>query len=88
MSSRDFSNELRKLLDDGAGLDSALAKIRERGATIIESIVAVRSVQKSDLVEAKRLVHDSPAWSDLRAQHEEFLDELERLEQEVGHDQN
>ena len=84
MYPRDFSDYLRKLLRDGVDLDRALADLRGRGASIIESIVAVKRVHTSDLAEAKRLVHLSPVWSDVKAQDEDLWAELEHASDERG----
>ena len=66
-------------MDEGASLDAALGELRTSGASIMESIVTVRSVRGCDLKEAKRLVHFSPAWADVREQNEKFHEEIERL---------
>jgi len=57
------------MLREGATLDTALEALRAGGASIVESIVSVRSVRSCELVEAKRLVHASPVWSDVMTQN-------------------
>ena len=79
MQPRDFGHELRRRLDEGATLDVALGELRSSGASIVESIVSVRFARGCDLAEAKRLVHFSPIWADVRAQNEKFHEELDRL---------
>lgn len=69
-------------MDAGATLDAALAELREAGASIVESIVGVRSARQCDIAEAKRLVHFSPVWADVIAQNEKLHEELERLSQD------
>ena len=86
MRPRDLSAELRKLLGSDASLDAALGTLRANGASIVECIISVRSVRGCDLAEAKRVVHFSPAWADVRAQNEEFQAELEAAAGEYGHD--
>ncbi len=62
---RDFSKHLRSQLVGGTTLDTALRDLRVLGASIIECIVATKKVRGCDLVEAKRLIHDSRAWADV-----------------------
>ena len=78
MPPRDFSADLRKLLHEGASLDGALEILRVRGASVIESMMAVREVRSCDLGEAKRLVVTSPVWSAALEWHKELVEELER----------
>lgn len=70
---RDFSAQLRRSLADGSDLESSLQRLRVAGATIFESIAAVRSVQRCDLIEAKRIVHYSETWTDVREETERTL---------------
>ena len=83
MQPRDLSHDLRRLVRDGVALDTALSTLRADGASIIECIAAVRWVRGCDLAEAKRIVHTSPAWSDVAAQNAEFHEELEALAREL-----
>ena len=70
---RDFSTQLRRSLVDGADMESSLQALRAAGATIFESMAAVRSVRRCDLAEAKRLVHYSKTWTDVREETERSL---------------
>jgi hypothetical protein len=65
MFPRDFSKQLRSQLASGLTLDTALRELRSAGASIIESIIATKSVRGCDLAEAKRLIHDSTTWADV-----------------------
>lgn len=76
---RDFTKDLRRKLADGKSTDDALAELRASGASIMECIFAVRSFRGCDLTEAKKIVHFSSAWADLREQHDRFHDELEEV---------
>jgi hypothetical protein len=76
----DHAGFLRQALDSGVPLDAALAALRRHGATPIDSIKAVREVQKLPLIEAKRLVSESPAWDDIREAHERLAEILASLE--------
>ena len=86
MQPRDLSSELRELLGGGASLDIALSQLRANGTSIVESIISVRSVRGCDLAEAKRLVHLSPAWADVRALNDQFHAELEAAAREHERD--
>ncbi|APV48315.1 hypothetical protein BWI17_00625 [Betaproteobacteria bacterium GR16-43] len=79
MQPRNFGSELRRRLEEGASLDTGLGELRTSGASIMESIVSVRSARHCDLAEAKRLVHLSPVWADVMAQNEKLHEELERF---------
>ena len=70
---RDFSKELRRSLANGADMETSLQALRAAGATIFESMAAVRSVRPCDLAEAKRLVHYSKTWTDVREETERTL---------------
>lgn len=54
--------------DEGA----FLLRLREMGASKIESIKVLREVSGMTLGEAKEAVHFSPAWGDRRASDESF----------------
>jgi hypothetical protein len=56
---------LRQKLDSGKKLDDALAELRASGATIVQCIIAVTVCQSCRADEARRLVHSSPAWTDV-----------------------
>jgi hypothetical protein len=80
---RDFTKDFRRKLADGKTTDDALAELRASGASIVECIVAVRSFRRCDLAEAKTVVHHSPAWADMREQHDRFHAELEQAAQKI-----
>lgn len=74
----DYSKDLRRLTAGGKTLDEALAVLRARGISKVISVIAVRNFLRSDLAEAKRIVHFSSTWADLREEHERFHADLER----------
>jgi len=76
MVPRDYQPALRKALANGKSLDDALAEIRALGASILESIIAVKKFRQCDLGEAKKLVHLSPTWADARERNDKFHREL------------
>jgi hypothetical protein len=73
----DYSKDLRRLLAEGKTLDEALAALRARGLSIMQCINAVRIFRQCDLVEAKKIVHLSSAWADVKESHEKIHEELE-----------
>jgi hypothetical protein len=77
-----YSKQLRRKLADGKILDQALAELRSEGASILQCIAAVENVQRCGLAEAKRLVHFSPVWADMREANENFHAELEQIAKE------
>jgi hypothetical protein len=79
----DYAGFLRQALYSGVPLDVALAALRRHGATPIDSIKAVREVEKLPLIDAKRLVSESPAWEDIREAHERLAEILVALEADV-----
>ena len=79
----DRSKDLHRKLADGRTLDDALAELRASGASIMDCIFAVEKFQRCGLAEAKKTVHFSPAWADMKSGHEKFHQELEDLAREV-----
>jgi hypothetical protein len=79
----DYSKDLRRLLAEGKTQDEALTALRTKGLSIIECIIAVQKFRRCDLAEAKEIVHFSPAWADMREQHEKFHRELEEIANEI-----
>lgn len=77
----DYSKDLRRKLAVGKTFDDALAELRVAGASIFDCIASVRTFRRCGLVEAKRLVLSSSAWSDVRVA-------TDRLYQELSSDEN
>ncbi|MEV4666152.1 hypothetical protein AB0J85_29950 [Micromonospora echinofusca] len=59
----DQLDELRSQLADGMPVEEAIALMRERGLTRIESIKVLRHLVVTDLGAAKQLIDDSPTWT-------------------------
>ncbi|MEP7114733.1 MAG: hypothetical protein ABI862_15810 [Ilumatobacteraceae bacterium] len=55
------------LVDDW---DTTLLQLRIDGFSSIETIKITRAVQRVSLAEAKRIVHESVAWADVRPDFE------------------
>lgn len=82
----DYSKDLRRALADGKTLDEALAALRARGVSILECIISVQKFRRCGLAEAKKLVHFSDAWADMREQHDQFHRELEQIARDIDHE--
>ena len=54
--------------------DAVLARLRADGFSPVDSIKVTRAVLQVSLAEAKRLVHQSPAWTDQHDAWDEFQD--------------
>jgi hypothetical protein len=68
---------LKAAMDRGEPLDASLAALRQQGASIIDSIKAVRETNLAvSLSEAKRLVEASSAWEGGREARGQFVDEI------------
>jgi hypothetical protein len=72
-----YEGMLRRSLEGGATMDQAIDELRLADASVIDCIKAVHTVRACDLGEAKRMVHCSPAWEELRKPHDSFHDDLE-----------
>jgi ribosomal protein L7/L12 len=55
-------------------VDEVLLKLRNRGLSKIESIQALMIIRPMSLADAKRIVHGSPAWEDVRQDHDQMID--------------
>ena len=60
----------------GLPLEESLSRLRSKGASIIECIVAVKEETGCELGEAKRVVHQSKTWRDVAGVTEVIWDEL------------
>jgi 3-deoxy-D-manno-octulosonic-acid transferase len=76
-----FARYVRKLYEQGTGLESILAFLRKRGISACESIAILSSELGIPLAEAKKAIHESTAWRDSR----ELLDaEIDKLTEELN----
>ena len=73
----DFSEMLRESLSSGSSLDATLKVLRNQNASLIQCIKAVKEVRKTDLEESKRLVLNSPAFSDQLQWQDSLTEQLE-----------
>lgn len=63
--------------DDGARWDEILESLRAEGFSKVESIRATVEILRLPLADAKRLVHESRAWADRRADDDRLHEVLE-----------
>ena len=70
-----YCEMLKAAMDRGEPLDASLAALRQQGASIIDSIKAVREANSVSLNEAKRLVEASSAWEGREARRP-LVDEI------------
>jgi hypothetical protein len=72
-----FVRDSQELLNNGASVEEVLARLRENGCEVIESIKVLTEAAGMDLDTAKRTVHFSETWSDRLGDHEAFHDRAE-----------
>ncbi len=75
----DYESMFRELLAQGTARDTALATLREKGASIIDSIRCVWNVERVSLGTAKEIVAGSPVWDDAREPRERLIEEIDRI---------
>ena len=80
-----LEQEACQAYESGLSWEPILQHLRAQGCGIIDCIKIVRHITNCTLRDAKVLVHESEAWSDLRAQNEEFHEQLWKvLEEETA----
>jgi ribosomal protein L7/L12 len=57
----------------GHSRDETLQVLRTEGAGPMECIFALREIERVGLAEAKRIVHESPAWAEVLRENDESL---------------
>lgn len=74
----------KRILGAHNNIEYVLMYLKEKGYSIIESMIMLTELQGLDLGEAKKLVHFSETWSDVRERNEEFHKSiLKALEKEL-----
>jgi len=68
----------------GNGTEELIAYLRAEGCYKIESIAVLREVLNVNLGDAKRLVHCSQTWADVRQRDDEFHDQLFEAARRIG----
>jgi ribosomal protein L7/L12 len=67
----------RRVRQEGRDLDGVLEELRAAGASMADSVKAIREVDGVSVGEAKRLIDASHVYADWRASNEVLRDELE-----------
>jgi hypothetical protein len=68
------------LVAEGSSRDAALAELRRNRATPFQCIAAVAESENIGPGEAKRVVAESPAWTDyFRRNDEQLIEEIEGM---------
>lgn len=62
--------------DNGLDPEATIAVLREAGASPITAIRLVAETFGVGIGEAKRMLHDSPAWADVREAQEAMWDSI------------
>lgn len=75
----DFESMHRELLAQGIPRETALAALREKGASVIDSIRCLWKVEHISVGEAKQIVLGSPVWDDHLEPHERLMDAVEEM---------
>jgi 3-deoxy-D-manno-octulosonic-acid transferase len=78
-----ISSEVRRLNEQGKGIDTILAFLRSKGKSPAESLVILCSDLELDPVEAKTAIYESEAWRDAR---EATNAEIEQLTDGLPHE--
>ncbi|MDQ1539139.1 MAG: hypothetical protein QOE58_3532 [Actinomycetota bacterium] len=74
--STQVTDRAASLWDDGARWDAILATLRAEGFTKVDCIKATVELLRLPLADAKRVVHDSQTWADVRGRDDEWHDSL------------
>jgi len=85
VSTSNVTRRAATLWDDGARWDAILVTLRDEGFSKTHCIRATVEILRLPLADAKRIVHDSRAWTDRREQADRFHDALiAELEAEIS----
>ena len=71
--------EVARLAQEGRAVDEILQLLRARGCTKGESAAALLwlpDLGDNPLLSAKRIVHESPAWADVKERDDRILDDF------------
>jgi hypothetical protein len=78
MSERDdILGVCREKLANGESLEEILRILRSSGFSKVHSIKALVDLGQANMSDAKRIVHISPTWADVRERDEEFQRKLD-----------
>lgn len=69
--------ECRSKIARGEKLEEVVRALRDGGFSKVHSIKALVDLGVTNMSEAKRIVHSSPTWDDVRERDEEFQRRLD-----------
>jgi hypothetical protein len=72
-----LSAEAERLRKAGHPVEAILQKFRDQGLSKLESVAVLAGCPDSDLGEAKRVVHESAVWADVKPRDDAIFDELD-----------
>ena len=75
-----------QLIRQGKSIDEVLMFLREQGCSKIDSMWLLEDVAGMTDCEAKKAVHFSAAWNDVRDRDEQFQEELIKETKKLGHE--
>ena len=70
--------QYRALYETGTDIETILMELRKVGCSPIQSMWVICQIQQISLEDAKRTVHFSKAWADMRDEHNRFQASLEK----------
>ena len=74
--STQVTDRAASLWDEGAHWDAILPTLRAEGFTKVDCIKATVELLRLPLADAKRVVHDTQTWADVRGRDDEWQDSL------------
>ena len=72
----DVLRECRIVMDQGANVEAIVRLLRDEGLSKVHSIKVLVDLGLADMGEAKRVVHRSPTWADVRERDDDFQQKL------------
>jgi hypothetical protein len=76
MKREEWIVECKRRHENGEGMESLIRFLRDSGCPKVDSITILASACGIRLGEAKKAVHYSPVWADVRASHDKFHENL------------
>jgi hypothetical protein len=67
--------EVERQRQEGVGLEEVLQRLRERGCSKLQPVAVIAGLREygpSRPLQAKRLVHESAVWADVKEQDEQI----------------
>lgn len=68
----DVLSRCRAVLEQGGCVEDVVRLLRDQGLSKVHSMKMLVDLGLADLGEAKRIVHESATWGDIRARDDDF----------------